>query len=34
MLKYKPGTTVSLSWVDANKQSHTSSLTLITGPVK
>ncbi len=34
MLKYKPGTTVSLTWVDAQKQSHTSSLTLITGPVK
>jgi S1-C subfamily serine protease len=34
MLKYKPGTTVSLTWVDSQKQSHTSSLTLITGPVK
>ena len=34
MLKYKPGATVSLTWVDANKQSHTSSLTLINGPVK
>ncbi|HEX3389614.1 MAG TPA: trypsin-like peptidase domain-containing protein [Streptosporangiaceae bacterium] len=34
MLKYKPGTTVSLTWVDPQKQSHTSSLTLINGPVK
>ena len=34
MLKYKPGATVSLTWVDTNKQSHTSSLTLINGPVK
>ena len=34
MLKYKPGATVSLSWVDSHKQSHTSSLTLINGPVK
>jgi serine protease Do len=34
MLKYKPGTTVSLTWVDTQKQSHTSSLTLINGPVK
>jgi S1-C subfamily serine protease len=34
MLRYKPGATVSLKWVDANKQSHTSSLTLIDGPVK
>ena len=34
MLKYKPGATVSLTWVDAHKQSHTSSLTLINGPVK
>jgi S1-C subfamily serine protease len=34
MLKYKPGATVSLTWVGPNKQSHTSSLTLIDGPVK
>ena len=34
MLKYKPGATVSLTWVDTGKQSHTSSLTLINGPVK
>ena len=34
MLNYKPGTTVSLTWVDTGKQSHTSSLTLINGPVK
>ena len=34
MLKYKPGATVSLTWVDTSKQSHTSSLTLINGPVK
>ncbi|HEY8047241.1 MAG TPA: trypsin-like peptidase domain-containing protein [Streptosporangiaceae bacterium] len=34
MLKYKPGATVSLTWVDESKQSHTSSLTLINGPVK
>ena len=34
MLRYKPGATVSLTWVDAQKQSHTSSLTLINGPVK
>ena len=34
MLKYKPGATVSLTWVDSGKQSHTSPLTLINGPVK
>ncbi len=34
MLKYKPGATISLTWVGSNKQSHTSSLTLISGPVK
>jgi S1-C subfamily serine protease len=34
MLKYKPGATVSLTWVDSHKQSHTSSLTLIDGPAK
>jgi S1-C subfamily serine protease len=34
MLRYKPGATVSLTWVDAHKQSHTSSLKLINGPVK
>jgi S1-C subfamily serine protease len=34
MLKYKPGATVSLTWVDSSKQSHTSPLTLINGPVK
>ena len=34
MLKYKPGATVSLTWVDSGKQSHTSSLKLISGPVK
>jgi S1-C subfamily serine protease len=34
MLKYKPGATVSLTWVDMGKQSHTSPLTLINGPVK
>jgi S1-C subfamily serine protease len=34
MLKYKPGATVSLTWVDAQKQSHTSSLKLIPGPAK
>ena len=34
MLNYKPGATVSLTWVDESKQSHTSSLTLINGPVK
>jgi len=34
MLRYKPGATVSLTWVDVQKQSHTSSLTLINGPVK
>jgi hypothetical protein len=34
MLKYKPGATVSLTWVDAQKQSHTSSLRLIPGPAK
>jgi S1-C subfamily serine protease len=34
MLKYKPGATVSLTWVGTNKQSHTSPLTLINGPVK
>jgi S1-C subfamily serine protease len=34
MLKYKPGATVSLTWVDSSKQSHTSSLRLIDGPAK
>jgi len=34
MGKFRPGSTVSLTWVDLNRQSHTSSLTLITGPVK
>ena len=34
MLKYKPGATVSLTWVDTHKQQHTSSLTLVDGPVK
>ncbi|MDX6336272.1 MAG: hypothetical protein QOG05_3612 [Streptosporangiaceae bacterium] len=34
MLKYKPGVSVSLTWVDTSKQSHTSSMTLINGPVK
>jgi S1-C subfamily serine protease len=34
MLKYKPGATVSLTWVDTHKQSHTSSLKLVNGPVK
>ncbi|MGH7612092.1 MAG: S1C family serine protease [Candidatus Dormibacteria bacterium] len=28
----KPGQTVSLTWVDSSGQSHTSSVTLITGP--
>jgi S1-C subfamily serine protease len=34
MLKYKPGATVSLTWVNEGKQSHTSSLKLINGPAK
>jgi S1-C subfamily serine protease len=34
MLKYKPGATVSLTWIDTHKQQHTSSLTLVDGPVK
>jgi S1-C subfamily serine protease len=34
MLKYRPGSTISLTWLDPSKQSHTSSLTLIVGPVK
>jgi S1-C subfamily serine protease len=34
MRKYKPGNTISLGYVTANTHSHTSSLTLIAGPVK
>ena len=34
MEKYGPGKTVSLTWLDPSKQSHTSSLTLIQGPIK
>jgi S1-C subfamily serine protease len=34
MRKYKPGSTISLGYVTANTRSHTSSLTLIAGPVK
>ncbi len=34
MRHYRPGTTISVTWVDSNKQSHTSSLTLIEGPAK
>jgi S1-C subfamily serine protease len=34
MRKYKPGSTISLGYVTANTSSHTSSLTLIAGPVK
>ena len=34
MRKYKPGTTISIGYVTANTRSHTSSLTLIAGPVK
>jgi S1-C subfamily serine protease len=34
MRKYKPGTSISLGYVTASRQSHTSSLTLIAGPVK
>jgi S1-C subfamily serine protease len=34
MRKYKPGNTISIGYVTANTRSHTSSLTLIAGPVK
>ncbi|MFI5066885.1 MAG: S1C family serine protease, partial [Streptosporangiales bacterium] len=34
MRNYRPGNTISVTWVDANRQSHTSSLTLIEGPAK
>ena len=34
MRNYRPGTTISVTWVDANKVSHTSSVTLIEGPAK
>jgi S1-C subfamily serine protease len=34
MRKYHPGSTVSLRWVDTNRQSHTAPVTLIAGPVK
>ncbi|HEY2127828.1 MAG TPA: trypsin-like peptidase domain-containing protein [Streptosporangiaceae bacterium] len=34
MRKYKPGSTVSIRYVTASQQSHTSSLTLIAGPAK
>ncbi len=34
MRKYKPGSTISIGYVTANTRSHTSSLTLIAGPVK
>jgi S1-C subfamily serine protease len=32
--RYRPGTTVSLTWVDVNGNQHTGSLTLIAGPAK
>ena len=34
MRHYRPGNTVSLTWVDTSKQSHTSPVTLIEGPAK
>ena len=34
MRKYKPGSTVSIGYVAANRRSHTSPVTLIAGPVK
>jgi S1-C subfamily serine protease len=34
MRKYRPGSTISLSWVDTSRQSHTASVTLIAGPAK
>ncbi len=34
MRKYKPGSTISLGYATENRGSHTSSLTLIAGPVK
>lgn len=32
LVKYHPGDSVSISWVDANGQSHTATVTLSTGP--
>ncbi|MGP7996446.1 MAG: trypsin-like peptidase domain-containing protein [Streptosporangiaceae bacterium] len=34
MRKYRPGSTISLGYVNTSRQSHTSSLTLISGPAK
>ncbi|HTT54614.1 MAG TPA: trypsin-like peptidase domain-containing protein [Streptosporangiaceae bacterium] len=34
MRKYRPGSTISLGYVSTGPQSHTSSLTLISGPAK
>jgi S1-C subfamily serine protease len=32
LVKYHPGDTVSVSWVDQYGQSHTATVTLATGP--
>jgi S1-C subfamily serine protease len=34
MRQYRPGTTVSVSWMDVAGQQHTTSLTLIAGPAR
>jgi S1-C subfamily serine protease len=34
MRNYRPGATISLTWVDTNGQKHTSTVTLIQGPPK
>jgi membrane-associated protease RseP (regulator of RpoE activity) len=32
LVKYHPGNSISVTWVDASGQSHTANLTLTTGP--
>jgi len=34
LARYRPGQTVSVTWMDTSGQRHTSSVTLITGPAK
>jgi S1-C subfamily serine protease len=34
LAQYRPGQTVSVTWMDTSGQRHTSSVTLITGPAK
>jgi hypothetical protein len=32
LVKYHPGDSISVTWVDQSGQSHTANLTLTTGP--